>query len=139
MLCCLVTSAVSAQTSPEDVPTAALGAEPPYLLPAVSTTNRHTYLRLRRDPWLAFGYDALVPGAGSLYTGIHVHAIVAFSVSVLGAGLWTAGAIWARDDLWWAGALGFGLGRTYGLVAAPLGAALLNAAFRRQLGIAYHF
>lgn len=139
LVLCLVASAVSAQAPAEEVPAAALGVASPSLSPAASASKRHTYLRLRKDPWLALGYDALLPGAGSLYDGIYVHAIAAFSVSLVGAGLWIAGAVSDDERLWWAGATTFGAGRAYGLIAAPWGAALLNAAFRRQLGIAYRF
>jgi len=101
--------------------------------------SAHYYVRLRRDPWRALGWEALFPGAGSYYNGIHVSAIVTFSISVIGAGLWTIGAVLDRDALWWTGAGTFAAGRAAGLVAAPVGAVRLNAAFRRQLGLAYRF
>jgi len=101
--------------------------------------NAHYYRRLQRDPWRALGWEALCPGAGSYYNGIHVSAVVTLSISVVGAGLWTLGAVLDRDVLWWAGAGTFAAGRAAGLVAAPVGAVRLNAAFRRQLGLAYRF
>lgn len=107
--------------------------------PTTREMNRHFYARLRKDPWRALGWEALVPGAGSAYTGIHVQAIVTLSISVLGAGMWTAGALMDHDALWWAGASTFAAARVYGLFSAPIGAMLLNAAFRRQLGIAQRF
>lgn len=91
------------------------------------------YHQLRRDPWRALGYDALFPGAGSAYNGLYGNAIFAASLSVAGAALWTYGAIAEDRRMWWIGAGTFALGRTYGLVSAPLGAAFLNGAFRRQL------
>lgn len=106
---------------------------------AARDMNAHYYRRLRRDPWRALGWEALFPGAGSYYNGIHVSAIATFSISVVGAGLWTLGAALDRDALWWAGAGAFTAGRAAGLVAAPVGAVRLNAAFRRQLGLAYRF
>jgi hypothetical protein len=76
-----------------------------------------------------------VPGAGNLYVGLRVPAAVTMGVSVLGAGLWIAGAASHERALLWTGVGTFATGRVYGLVSAPIGAALLNAAFRGQLGV----
>jgi hypothetical protein len=56
-------------------------------------------------------------------------------VTLLGAALWTSGAVLDQRGLWWAGAGTFVAGRGYGLVSAPVGATMLNAAFQRQLGL----
>jgi hypothetical protein len=91
------------------------------------------YEQLRRDPVVALGYDALFPGAGSAYSHLYGNAIFAASLSFAGAALWTYGAVADHRPSWWIGASTFALGRTYGLVSAPLGAVFLNGAFRRQL------
>jgi hypothetical protein len=99
----------------------------------------HYYGLLRKDPLRALGWDALLPGAGSVYNGLYVNAAVTFTLSAAGAVVWGIGA--ARDDsrLIWAGAGTFAGGRAYGLLSAPLGSVLLNAAFRRQLGLNLRF
>jgi hypothetical protein len=79
--------------------------------------------------------DLALPGAGSVYTGLYANAIVTGVVSLAGAALWIAGAAKHDDALWWSGAGTFAAGRAYGLVSAPVGASLLNAAFRRHFGI----
>ena len=68
--------------------------------PVTREMNRHLYARLEREPWRALAWDALFPGAGSAYTGLRVNAIVTLSLSVLGAGMWTAGALADDDTLW---------------------------------------
>ena len=50
---------------------------------------------------------------------------------------WIAGAVRDREPLEWTGVGIFAGARAYGLVSAPLGALLLNAAFRRQFGFRY--
>jgi hypothetical protein len=95
----------------------------------------HYYERLARSPAKALAWDLLLPGAGSLYTGLYVNTIVAASVSLLGASLWVAGAAKDHDALWWSGMATFGAGRAYGVVSAPVGARLLNAAYRRHFGL----
>jgi hypothetical protein len=91
------------------------------------------YEQLRRSPWRALAYEGLLPGAGSAYTALFGNAIFTASLSLLGAGLWTYGALADDRNMWWIGAGTFTLGRTYGLVSAPLGAGLLNRAYRKQL------
>ncbi len=95
----------------------------------------HYYAELEKRPGRALGYELLFPGAGHAYTGLWAQAFVTAGVSVLGAALWTSGAISDQRALWWAGAGTFALGRSYGLVSAPVGAVMLNAAFQRQLGL----
>lgn len=95
------------------------------------------YEQLRRSPWRALGYEALLPGAGSAYTGLWGNAIFTASLSVLGAGLWTYGTLADDRRGFWMGAGTFAVARSYGLVSAPLGAGLLNRAFRRQLRLSY--
>ena len=111
--------------------------EPPALgSPYAPLVRQHYYERLAKDPWRALGWEALLPGAGNLYVGLRVPAAVTIGVSVLGAGLWIAGAASGeRPVLLWTGVSTFAAGRVYGLVSAPIGAALLNAAFRGQLGV----
>jgi len=75
----------------------------------------------------------VLPGAGSVYDGIYVNAIIAASVSLAGAGLWVAGAVRHDDTLRWTGIGTFAAGRGYGLVSATVGAMLFNAALQRQL------
>jgi hypothetical protein len=130
----LWTSAVArAEPAPSDVPPLAM--ESPY----AAAIRQHYYALLARSPAKAFLWELGLPGAGHVYSGFYVQAAVAATLSVAGASLWVAGA--ARDDdaLWWAGAGTFAAGRVYGLISAPVSAALLNAAFRRQFGIRSRF
>ena len=108
-----------------------LVAEAPY----APMVRRHYYARLAKSPARALGFELLFPGAGSAYTGLTTPALVTLGLSIAGAALWIAGA--ARDEpaLTWSGVGVFAGARTYGLVSAPVGAALLNAAFRSQLGL----
>jgi hypothetical protein len=95
----------------------------------------HYYEILKRSPAKSLLLDLALPGAGSVYTHLWGNTIVAATLSAVGAGLWIAGAVREREDLWWAGAGTFAAGRVYGLVSAPVGASLLNAAYRRHLGL----
>jgi hypothetical protein len=96
--------------------------------------RRQYYGLLRRSPTKAFLWDLALPGAGSVYTGLYANAVATGVITLVGAGLWIAGAAADHDGLWWAGMGTFTGGRAYGVVSAPIGAALLNAAFRRQFG-----
>lgn len=107
--------------------------------PYAPLVRQHYYAQLAKSPWRALGCEALLPGAGNLYVGLRVPAAITLGVSALGAGLWIAGATvhrgGGRPALLWTGIGTFAAGRIYGLVSAPIGAALLNAAFRGQLGV----
>jgi hypothetical protein len=107
--------------------------------PYAPLVREHFYRQLRKSPWRALGYELLLPGAGSLYTGLHAPAVGTLGVSLVGASLWVAGALRDRRALAWAGIGTFAAARSYGLVSAPVGAVLLNAAFRHQLGIVSSF
>jgi hypothetical protein len=109
----------------------ALGATAPY----AQEIRRHYYQRLARDPWRAFGAELLLPGAGNYYVGLYVPAAITLALSCVGASLWIAGARRDQDALLWSGVGVLSGARGYGLVSAPSSAALLNAAFRRQLGL----
>lgn len=114
---------------------------PPVDAPYAPLVRQHYYAQLAKSPWRALGWEALLPGAGNLYVGLRVPAAITLGVSALGAGLWIAGAttqrarVGGRPALLWTGIGTFAAGRVYGLVSAPIGAALLNAAFRGQLGV----
>jgi hypothetical protein len=131
-------SAVSASARAEDsllaepLPSVALGVGNPYA-PMVSG---HLYAQLYRSPARAFGYELLAPGLGFAYAGFKAQAIVSAAATLLGAGLWVAGATTDHDALRYVGIGTFAAARGYGAVGAPTAAALLNAAFRRRLGIA---
>jgi len=99
----------------------------------------HYYTLLARSPAKTFLWEAAFPGAGHMYSGFYLQAALSASITLTGAGLWLAGAVRDDDQLWWAGAGTFAAGRVYGLISAPVSAALLNAAFRRQLGISGRF
>jgi len=103
--------------------------------PYAPLVREHYYARLAKSPWKALGLELLAPGAGNLYTGVHVPAAVTLALSLAGAALWVGGAVRDRSALTWTGVGLFAGARTYGIVSAPVGAALLNAAFREQLGI----
>jgi len=114
---------------------------PPVDAPYAPLVRQHYYAQLAKSPWRALGWEALLPGAGNLYVGLRVPAAITLSVSALGAGLWIAGAtthrasVSGRPALLFTGIGTFAAARVYGLVSAPIGAALLNAAFRGQLGV----
>jgi len=93
------------------------------------------YEQLAKRPGRAFGWELLVPGGGNYYTGLVAPAAATMGASVLGASLWIAGALTHREPMEWTGLGVFAGARAYGLVSAPIGAALLNAALRQQLGI----
>jgi hypothetical protein len=114
-----------------------LGA--PTLSPSAPAIRQHYYELLARSPTKALLWELALPGAGHVYAGFHVQAVVSMSLSAAGAGLWIAGALRDNEQLWWTGMATFAAGRAYGLISAPLSAALLNAAFRRQLGISARF
>ncbi|HEX6244045.1 MAG TPA: hypothetical protein VFZ61_24180, partial [Polyangiales bacterium] len=112
----------------EDIP--GLVPEPLY----ATQVRLHYYEILSRSPTKAFLWELALPGAGHIYTGFPIQAAVAIGLSVAGAAMWIGGAARDSDAWWWAGIATFTLGRTYGLISAPVSAALLNAAYRRQLG-----
>ena len=95
----------------------------------------HYYHLLSRSPTKAFLWELGLPGAGHIYTGFPIQAAVAIGLTVAGAAMWIGGAVRDSPGWWWAGMATFTVGRTYGLISAPVSAALLNAAYRRQLGI----
>jgi hypothetical protein len=111
----------------------------PMQAPFDGEVRRHYYEQLRRSPWHALGYELLWPGAGSLYTGVFAAATLSMALSVGGAALWIAGARRDHAALRGVGIGAFAVGRAHGLVSAPVSAALLNAAFRRQLGLTARF
>jgi hypothetical protein len=113
----------------EEVP--GLMPEPLY----ASEVRAHYYRLLSRSPTKAFLWELALPGAGHIYTGFPIQAAVAIGLSVAGAAMWIGGAVRDSPGWWWAGMATFTLGRSYGLISAPVSAALLNAAYRRQLGI----
>jgi hypothetical protein len=130
LLCVLACSApVRAQEEPDPF------AVSPNSSPFGGVLGRHYYAQLRKSPGKALLLDLALPGAGNVYTGLYANAAITGAVSLLGAALWIAGAARDHDGLWWSGAGVFAAGRAYGLVSAPVGAALLNAAFRRQFGL----
>lgn len=130
LLCVLACGApVQAQEVPDPL------AVSPSSSPFGGILGRHYYEQLRKSPGKALLLDLAVPGAGNVYTGIYANAAITGAVSLLGAALWIAGAASDHDGLWWGGAGVFAAGRAYGLISAPVGAALLNAAFRRQFGL----
>jgi len=128
---CLTLSTGHAQVDPSPTGVTSDTLSSPYS-PLV---RQHYYAQLTKSPWRALGFELLAPGAGNAYVGLYAPAVTTLGVSLLGAGLWVAGAVRNRPVLWWTGVGTLAAGRTFGIVSAPLGAALLNAAFRRQLGI----
>jgi hypothetical protein len=107
--------------------------------PFDSVVRRHYYERLEKRPLRAFGYELLFPGAGSYYTGVYPPAACTLLFSLAGAGMWIAGARRDQSTVRWTGVGVFSGARAFGLVSAPVGAMLLNAAFRRQLGLTKAF
>ena len=113
-------------------------AEEPILGPVVpspyaAALRQQYYERLSRHPAKALGWELLLPGAGHYYVGLRPHAAVLLALSLSGAVLWATGALSERPAMAWTGALSFAAARGYGLVSAPVSAALFNAALRRQL------
>ncbi|HEX5661728.1 MAG TPA: hypothetical protein VFX59_31270 [Polyangiales bacterium] len=127
----LVCSSVASAQAPYEQ---ALGAQSPY----TAEVRRHWYATLARNPWRAFGAELLLPGAGNYYVGLNVPAALTLALSCVGASLWIAGARRDRDALMWSGVGLFAGARVYGVVSAPVGAALLNRAFRVQLALLRH-
>jgi hypothetical protein len=103
--------------------------------PYAPLVREHYYEQLAKSPWRALGWELVVPGGGNTYTGVYAPALATLGLSVVGASLWVAGALDERPALLWTGVGLFASARLYGVVSAPLGAWLLNAAFRRQLGL----
>jgi len=93
------------------------------------------YEHLFKHPWRALGYELLAPGAGNFYVGLQAPAAITLGASLIGASITVAGALRDRPALLWSGVSLLAAGRAYGLVSAPVGAVLLNAAFRQQLGV----
>lgn len=107
--------------------------------PFDAVVRRHYYERLEKQPLRAFGYELLFPGAGSYYTGVHAPAVCTLALSLAGMGMWIAGARRDKEAVYWTGVGVFSGARAFGLVSAPVGAMLLNAAFRQQLGLTKTF
>jgi hypothetical protein len=99
----------------------------------------HFYRQLAKSPWRALGWELLFPGAGNYYSALYAPAAATLALSLAGASLWFVGAVREHSVVEHVGLGTFAAARTYGVVSAPLGAVLLNAAFRRQLGIAARF
>lgn len=118
--CLLVSAAARAQPLPS---------------PYAQELRVHYYEQLAKSPWRALGWELLCPGVGSVYVGVYAPAVGALAGSLAGAGLWLAGALRERPAMERAGLATFVVARAYGVVSAPVSALLLNAAFRRQLGI----
>jgi hypothetical protein len=114
--------------------------EPELMLsPYSSLVREHYYRVLSRSPTRAFLWELTLPGAGHFYNGFPIQAAVSIGLSVAGASLWVAGAVRDRPVTYWTGVGLFAGGRLYGLISAPVTALLLNAAYRRQLGITGSF
>lgn len=102
--------------------------------PFTNELRRHYYAQLAKKPWRAFGAELLLPGAGNYYVGLYAPAAITLALSCVGAGLWIAGARRDKAALMWSGIGTFAGARAYGAISAPIGAKLLNAVLRRQLG-----
>lgn len=126
--CALGPSAAVAQPLAEE---SSLESEPLF----AGELRRYYYEQLEKDPWRALGAELLMPGAGNYYVGLYTPAAITFGLSCVGASLWVAGAIRDQPALTWTGIGAFTAARTYGVISAPIGAVLLNAVFRQQLGI----
>jgi hypothetical protein len=122
---------VRAESLSSDEELASLVPAPLY----ASQVRAHYYQLLSRSPTKAFLWELALPGAGHIYTGFPIQAGVAIGLTLAGAAMWIGGAVRDTPGWWWAGMATFTLGRTYGLISAPVSAALLNAAYRRQLGM----
>ena len=119
--------------------TAEPGADRPPMGAAVAPGVQGAYYkRLRRSPWVALGWELLVPGAGNVYTRIYVNGLITVALTLVGSALWVHGAVADNDGTWWAGAGTFAAGRLYGVATATGGAMLYNRAVRRQLGLRAH-
>jgi hypothetical protein len=123
---CCATQRVRADDAVPDLP---LGS------PYAPLVRQQYYEQLAKSPGRALGWELLVPGGGNFYVGLDVPAAITLGASLLGAGLWIAGSVSERPPLLWTGVGTFAAARGYGLISAPIGAAMLNAAFRGQLGI----
>lgn len=118
------------------------GDEVPELMvdPLYATQVRaHYYRVLSRSPTKAFLWELALPGAGHVYAGFPIQAAIAAGLTLAGAAMWIGGAVRDHPGWWWAGMGTFTAGRVYGLISAPISAMLLNAAYRRQLGIMARF
>jgi hypothetical protein len=122
-------------SQPRGVARAELAEEPALGSPYAPLVREQFYEQLEKRPARALGWELLAPGAGNLYVGLPLPAAATLGLSLLGSSLWIAGALRGHRALMWSGIGTFAGARTYGLVSAPLGAMLLNAAFRRQLGL----
>ena len=120
---------------PRSVARAELAQEPSLGSPYAPLVRQQFYEQLEKRPARALGWELLAPGAGNYHVGLYVPAAATLGLSLLGSSLWLAGALRDHPALMWSGIGTFAAARTYGLVSAPLGAMLLNAAFRRQLGL----
>jgi hypothetical protein len=107
--------------------------------PYDAAIRNHYYTLLARSPTRALLWEVALPGAGLAYSRFYLQAAISATLTLTGASLWVAGAVRDDDQLWWAGAGTFAAGRLYGVISAPVSAALLNAAFRRQFGITRRF
>ena len=107
--------------------------------PFEGEVRRHYYQQLARSPWRALGWELLLPGAGSVYTGVRAAAAISLVLSLGGTCAWIAGARRGQSTTRWIGIATLAAGRAHGLVSAPVSATLLNAAFRRQLGLSARF
>lgn len=133
LLSLLGSSDAAAQPASADLPELRLSS------PYEAAIRHHYYALLARSPTKSFLWELALPGAGHVYSGFYLQAAISATITVTGASLWIAGTVRDDDALWWAGAGTFAAGRVYGLVSAPISAALLNAAFRRQFGIRQTF
>lgn len=105
----------------------------------VRELRRALYGQLEKSPWRALGWELLIPGGGYAYTGLHVPAALTMALTLTGASLWVAGSLRERRTTEVIGIVTFAGARGYGAIGAPIGVLLLNAAFRRQLGIGASF
>lgn len=137
LLACLLAGPgrAHAQPGPEATEVPELLGDPLY----ASQVRAHFYRVLSRSPTKAFLWELALPGAGHVYVGFRIQAAVAIGLSLAGAAMWIGGAVRDEPGWWWAGMATFTAGRSYGLISAPVSAALLNAAYRRQLGITGRF
>ena len=127
--------ALSVCTHTPNVARAELAEEPLLGSPYAPLVRQQFYEHLEKRPARALAWELLAPGAGNYYVGLYVPAAATLGLSLLGSSLWLAGALRDHPALMWTGIGTFAAARTYGLISAPLGAMLLNAAFRKQLGL----
>jgi hypothetical protein len=137
LLACLALAPLPARAEPpaDDDQVPELVGDPLY----ASQVRHHYYSVLARSPTKAVLWVLALPGAGHVYAGFPIQAAIAAGLSVAGAAMWIGGAVRDHPGWWWAGMATFSAGRVYGLISAPVSAALLNAAYRRQFGIAARF